>query len=282
MIHYLFIELAADNINVAQPPVWSVSPYSVSSFLRAFQQRVNEADQRHEFFVEGFSVIQHSLQGYSGMLSGAGMEPTTKGNVDKHAINHGFPYKLLASGRFTFIAEVEFTEVNIDDSRLKQDARKVLQNMKFLGGGITQSRFKGPFTTENGLRKEMGKNIGSGLLYKLDDRCLKGLIQNDKSPAEALLWATQPMAHRGDTKKMINKPGANFASLIGYQLLEAPKNRSGVRESAHKHAFAEPVFSVIERTPVTRYFKGKSSLHDLGVLWQKTFDAKSNTLYVHT
>ena len=281
MIHYLFIELAADNINVAQPPVWSVSPYSVSSFLRAFQQRMNETDSRHEFFMEGFSVIQHSLQGYPGMLSGAGMEPTTRAKVDKHAINHGFPYKLLASGHFTFIAEVD-AEVDLDNSKLKQDARKVLQNMKFLGGVITQSRFKGPFTTENILRKEMGKNIGSGLLYKLNDRCLNGLIENGKTPAEALLWATQPMAQREDPKKMVNKPGTSFASLIGYQLLEDPKTRSGVRGSAHKHAYAEPVFSVVKRIPASRYFKGQSSLHDLGVLWQKTFDAKTNTLYVHT
>lgn len=286
MTDYLVIEAAADNINVAHTPVWSVPPYSVCSFLRAFQERMNSRCKSNRFYVEGFSVAQHGLQGHGGMLAGAGVQVmhkramVTEKNVDNHALYHRLPYKLLASGRFTIIAEVEFEdEIYMDESALEKDALAVLSGLKFLGGIITDRRFAGPFSTEHELKKHLDQTAAPGLLYKSNDKALQDQLQKGYSPAEALLRSTHLIIDR-NTEKPVNSPGLNFASLVGYQLLENPAERSGLRYGHHKHAYAEPVFSVIERVPLSRYTRNGKSLEDMEVLWRKKFDKESNTLYV--
>ena len=287
MIQHIIIQIAADNINVAQTPVWSVSPYSISNFLRAFQEKTNAyTDQANEFVVNSFAVIQHSLQSYSGMLSGAGVESEYKKsmvsskNVDEHAIFHRFPYKLLASGHFSLIAETEFIEGDVfEHSAFREAARLVLQNMKFLGGQITHQELAGPLDSELKLKELLKEQNYSGLLYRLNNERLQSFLDQGYSPAEALLWSTQPLMD-STGKEVVNKPGSNFPSLIGYQLLEHPGKRSGTREANHRHAYAEPVFSVIDRVPVRQYLHNSSGLRDWSLLWEKRFDSRSNTLYV--
>ena len=267
MIHYIIIEIEADNINVAQTPVWSVSPYSVYNFLRAFQERINRtSDESNEFYINAYSVIQHSLQGNDGMLSGAGVESeykksfVTNKNVDEHAINHRFPYKLLASGHFSFVVEVEFVQSDIlVETVFRRASSIILQNMKFLGGIITRSRLEGPLDSELKLKDFLKENNYSGLLYRLNDEKLQSFINDGNSPGEALLWSTQPLMD-ATGKEVVNKPGSNFPSLIGYQLLEYPKARLGTRANGHRHAYADPVFSVISRVPVRQYLKSKPEI----------------------
>lgn len=287
MINYLVIEIAADNINVTHTPVWSVSPYSICSFLRAFQERANNRCGSGIFSVEGFSVIQHSLQGYSGMLSGAGVEIkykkhlVTEKTVDMHAIHHRIPYKLLASGMFTLIVSADFEAPDeLDPAEFKKNASITLQQMKFLGGTIARQQLFGPFSTEKEAKAHLQCNGCNGLLYQLNDEALQEYLRKGCSPAEALLWATQRILDQ-KTKKLASKPGSNFASLIGYQLLETPRKREGTRDSSHRHAYAEPVFSVIKRVPARPCLEKEASLQEQGLVWQKEFNAETNTLYVH-
>jgi len=286
MINYLVIEIAADNINVTHTPAWSVSPYSISSFLHAFQEKTNSRCGADKFFVEGFSVIQQSLQGYSGMLSGAGVEikykkhMVTDKTVDAHAINHRIPYKLLASGAFALIIEADFPDIDVlDPAEFKKTASNTLQQMKFLDGTIFRQHLSGPFSTETEVKKHLQDNGCSGLMYQLNDEALQDYVRQGCSPAEALLWSTQTIIDR-DNRKLASRPGSNFASLIGYQLLEAPRKREGTRDSSHRHAYAEPVFSVIKRVPAGHGLGSEESLRDQGLVWQKRFHAETNTLYV--
>lgn len=280
-IDFLVIQVMADRINVSQPPACSVSPYSISNFLHAFQERMNERNRENEFVVDGYAVIQQSLRSHDGMLTGAGVEPTTKASVNKHAINHQAPAKLVADVGFTMIVDVEFTGWSDPDTdRLKDDARKILYNMKFLGGIITRAFFDGPIQNEAGLKGVLEeKGCMEGLIYKPNDERLQQLLRGGCSPGEALIRATQAVMDR-KTDKLLNRRGLNFATMIGYQLLEDPAERKGTRDSSRRHAFAEPVFSVVDRIPAGRYIKSPKSLHDLEIVFKKQFDSASNTIFV--
>ena len=115
----------------------------------------------------------------------------------------------------------------------------------------------------------------AGYLVKTAKQQTGGLQGFDILTAPMRRWANEESK---DDLKLPERPnwlpakGHYRPMAVGYQLLEEPQQRLGVRESANgltRHAFAEPVFTLIRFRTVASIRKTHSPRHDGSYFWQQ-------------
>lgn len=295
---YFPITLKADNINIMHTPFASVSPYSIYQFIKAFKCRMmedasyicEEDSEGVSINIDGFAVIQHSLFVYKGKkgpftsLSYGQADVVSDKKIDDAIIAGSLPIELLASGEFTIVLDLDLED--IDYYNFIKQAKIKLNKMKFIGGVLSSLEINTLFHNEDSLKEYLRSNIGYGMFYVSDNKSTRNRMENDNmSPAEAIIWSTYPIySDDKKLKRLLNDPlpGFRFPSLVGYQLLEKPKYREGTRSDNRKHAYAEPIYSVVNRMWTTTYIHSNKTLSDLGFLWRRKEHASSLSVYVES
>ena len=279
-------------MDIRHTPFASVSPYSVFQFAKAFKCRMLEhrkdicIDDQEDLAVDinSFAIIQHSLFTYKGKKGPFDKFETEK-KVDDGIIKCAFPVDILASGDFSIILNLD--EECLDYEKFLKIACVVLNKMKFIGGVLVSLDVGSLCHDEKELKEYLRTMPSLGMFYVLDhDVAANKVEKHQMSPAESIFWSTSVVYSRDNTKpkKPLNnpKPGFRFPSLIGYQLLEHPKYREGTRCQTRKHAYAEPIFSVINRVWTAKYLQSQNTLSELGMLWHRKCDAETMSIYVQS
>jgi hypothetical protein len=271
---------------------------SVSQFLDALERRMrNVCDEEIEELDFGRFLIGVSRFSVArGQTSGAGMEMTTTRKADQHATRHKSPYLLRGSADIVLVVdcEVEIEDEEGEDTILQKEMTTVIHQMKFLGGHITDLNIEvfdiGEFK-EKARKKIAGKR--KCYFYRLRDELLQRYLAEYGNPVRAVMEASRPVYHKdaetannmdeesaGSRKRPTrNEPGFLFLSSIGYQLLEQPKQRRNTRFS-WPHAFAEPIFSLIELIPASKAMKVTEKGEMADLYWQKKYDRNSLSYFV--
>ena len=300
MIKYIIMGICADNMNVTNTPFGSISPFSQSSFLKRFELDVNSLAEDiydddlddFKFQVNSFAIIEHDfmindtfyMYNYYEDWNNKDKSFKNKKVAVKNTIaSSAIVSELTANGNFTLILKVDIE--GYDKNALYYAILLILHRLKFVGGNV-RSVYLDKFNfikSEEAEVKEYLKNLKRyGYFYKLDDKHLKTYMESASSVGEAIIWSCQPITKNTTNHYLVNKPGFRFPTIVGYQLLETPKIRRGVRNNNNKHAFAEPVYSIVDRKPMGKFINSSKSLEDLGFMWQKHFDNETQTFYVQS
>lgn len=292
----IIISLKADNINITQPPVVSLSPISVSQFLDALRHRVQKlaGDVIEDMELGAFLLGIKKFSSARGQVLGSGMKMTTKGKVDKHATSPKSPYLIRGSVDLVLIVdcEAEIEDEEHENVILKREVTNILHQMKFLGGHIVGLDVQVYDKSE--FREVIAQKISRDpklYFYRLRDDLLQRYVNEYGNPVRAVIESSCPVyqeeisvdkneGNKGESNRrpaFRKEKGFLFLTTIGYQLLEKPKKRQNSRFS-YPHAFAEPVFSLIELIAAPKAMP-EGSREDF--YWQKMYDKKSLSYCVY-
>jgi CRISPR type I-F-associated protein Csy2 len=153
--------------------------------------------------------------------------------------------------------------------QLKEWITQFLFFNRFSGGDIQQPNYLeiDILTNDDALEEKLQREKG-WVVIDATDQLIEVAQKNDYSHAFCDFLSTFKSIEKGNSKKE-NKTrykrhhnGWFYASLAGYQLLEAPKTRSGARYN-HPHAFAEPIIGLHQleyfrqQSPQTLFWSGE-------------------------
>ena len=228
MSQILYMTLSTQGINVTQPGYVALHPSSVIfGFAGALEFQLNrQFSNGNNIEFNGISIILREFNVSPGLRSGAGMRPTTPAECDIHATRSKSPPIVRASADFDVAIIIDIAET--DPHKLIEFINNCLRRMKIMGGDITSFEVE-LFDTEKQLKNAISaknKDSSFGWLYVLRDDLVKKYIEK-YSPAETLIRITQPLKKNDKGKFQRSEKGWLFPAVIGYQMLESPKKRTG-------------------------------------------------------
>jgi len=299
-MRFLFLPLHVEDINVTQPGSVCLHPSSfVQGFVSALEHRMQSLvtnDESGAFAKKtsltfaGVSLIHRDFYVYKGIRQGVSLSMATEAEVDKLACRATSPTVLRGEADIDIVIALDTQAISAE--QIESAAIDYINRMKCLGGNIyVDDEFPIRVAESEAILKALIRARNENYPFGWFLKCAHGeelnsLYDSAPTPMAGLLASTLPERIRDEKGKVELKrqtKGFLFPGVIGYQLLEEPKERSGLRFSQYAHAFCEPIYSVIEMISSHHYVNSNESrIIESELLWRNKYDLATKSLYVTT